>query len=102
MQAYFYYRQDETGKPFMTNCIAVLDNEYAKGIAYCSLKDNFSRKIGRAIAFERARKALMTKAGLVGKPYIKNGTVVEPPTLRAIFMPHLEDHEKKFISNIES
>jgi len=97
MEAYFYYRQNENGKPFMTNCIAVDGTEYAKGMAYCSTKDNFSRKVGRSIAFERARKALSIKSGLFGKPYIKNGQTVKPPALRAIFMPNLEDHEKKFI-----
>jgi len=100
MEAYFYYRQNENGKPFMTNCIAVDGAEYAKGMAYCSTKDNFSRKVGRSIAFERARKALSIKSNVIGKPYIKNGQIAKSQILRAIFMPNLEDHEKKFIERL--
>lgn len=43
----------------ITTCELVEDGEViARGIAYCSPKDNFNKSIGRAIAEGRARKSL--------------------------------------------
>jgi len=97
MQAYYHYQHDENGALATTHCVVVNNQECAKGIAYCSEKDNFSRKVGRNIAFERARKALEIKRGLFGKPYIQDGQVVAAPFLRAVYMPYLQDREKRIM-----
>lgn len=37
-----------------TTCFVNVGNKVSTGIAQCSIKDNFSRKIGRKIALKRA------------------------------------------------
>jgi hypothetical protein len=56
----FYYMRDMFGEPRVTVCLIRLESEcrYARGVAICSELDNFSKKIGRAIAEGRARAVL--------------------------------------------
>lgn len=55
----FRHIRDKDNKMFATVCeIHDKDKLYAVGIAFCSDKDNFSRKIGRQIAINRAFRAI--------------------------------------------
>lgn len=54
-----YERHDRMFEPSnrggKTVCIFVLDNgDSIRGVSYCSLGDNFSYRIGRELAYERA------------------------------------------------
>lgn len=58
MKAYFYHSRFEGHrKPRLTLCAVENDDGILNiGIARCSVKDNFSRKKGRTIAYGRAVK----------------------------------------------
>jgi hypothetical protein len=60
----YYYLRDIENKPRVTVCFAH-DPEYnvfARGVAVCSKKDNPSKRVGRAIAYQRCQYALCNKA----------------------------------------
>ena len=70
MKKWYYYFRDEENRPHITVCLIEHEGDYARGIAICSLKDNFSKKSyyydeknnivgGRDIAEKRAMKALV-------------------------------------------
>jgi len=59
MEEKFYYLRDRMGKPVITVCLLKENGVAARGIAVCSVDDNFCYKIGRAIARGRARSALL-------------------------------------------
>jgi hypothetical protein len=71
MKKVFYYESmvgDSDDKKKITVCLLVGDEAdknfngyvFARGVACCSDKDNFSKRIGRAIAVGRAKKALFS------------------------------------------
>lgn len=74
MKEVYYYESNETQRK-ITTCLLVSDQDtrlLARGVAICSNKDNFSKKIGRAIARGRATKALFRGSyGTVRRPEIK-------------------------------
>ena len=53
----FYYLRDKENKPRVTICEEEVGGLKAVGIAVCSLKDNPCKKVGKAIAAGRAKKA---------------------------------------------
>ena len=72
MKKWYYYFRDEENRPHITVCLIEHEGDYARGIAICSLKDNFSKKSyyydeknnivgGRDIAEKRAMEALTNK-----------------------------------------
>jgi hypothetical protein len=74
MKEVYYYESGENQRK-ITACLLVSDRDarlLARGVAICSEKDNFSKKIGRAIAKGRATKALFRgNYGTVRRPEIK-------------------------------
>lgn len=60
---YFKHHRDNDDKMFATSCKFVnQDNKtVAIGLALCSDKDNFNRKIGRDISYRRGLKAYLSK-----------------------------------------
>jgi hypothetical protein len=61
---YYHYR-DSKSKPYATICSFCTNEKegawVSAGIAICGDKENFSKKIGRDIAFNRAFKALLSE-----------------------------------------
>ena len=57
---YYYFKDRETNHPNVTICFVVDGNQYARGIAICSEKDNVNKNRGRSLARGRALKALHT------------------------------------------
>lgn len=58
-----HLRNPENNKLYATICNLIDESEVkiAAGLSLCSTKDNFSRKIGRTISYNRALKALKSK-----------------------------------------
>ncbi len=57
----FYYVRNKNGQPFA--CVAIADNgegQYCRGVSICSGGDQFSKKVGRNLAFGRLCKAFGT------------------------------------------
>ena len=72
MKKWYYYFRDEENRPHITVCLIEHEGNYARGIAICSLNDNFSKKSyidekgkkvkgGRDIAEDRAIIAIVNK-----------------------------------------
>jgi hypothetical protein len=63
MKHYYYYGSDAAGSKRTTTCIThdPDSNRFSYGMAICSPLDNFSKKIGRAIAKGRSLAALQRK-----------------------------------------
>jgi hypothetical protein len=84
MKEFYYYepKDDKEGSSKkITTCLLIGDEEndefkgmpFARGVAICSDKDNFSKKIGRAIAKGRAMKALFRgNYGKIRRPDVKD------------------------------
>lgn len=68
----FYYIRDKRNRPVITICLKENGEGFVftRGIAICSLMDNPSKKLGRAIASGRATKALGNKEGTQFYPII--------------------------------
>lgn len=64
------YERDEKRKPVVTRCLLYNGGHTALGQAICSEKDNPCKKVGRAIAEGRARKALNNFVTDIG--YVKD------------------------------
>jgi hypothetical protein len=54
----FIYKRDEKNHPYATRCFIVEGGVVALGQTYCSDKDRFIKKIGRAKAEGRAKQVL--------------------------------------------
>jgi hypothetical protein len=64
----FYYIRDEQKRPVITVCLAIADRSeggqrwdsahITRGMALCSKKDTPNKRVGRALAWGRARKAI--------------------------------------------
>ena len=102
----FYYHRDETGKPKSTICLISENGWLARGVAICSDRDNFNRKVGRAIAMGRAAKALKNmessdeiNIGLDRDPYLSILMKLPPgiEKFKTCYDPFLTDHETKLI-----
>ena len=62
----YYYCRDNCNRPWITICLLwkIEDNKpvvYSRGISICSITDNICKKIGRALALERAMLAAFIK-----------------------------------------
>jgi hypothetical protein len=62
MREYFYYFRDDENRPIVTGCLLIDGQEYSRGVALCSRRDNPCKKSGRKIARTRAMWALKNKA----------------------------------------
>jgi len=58
MKRFIMYERDEKNRPVVTRCLLYDGERFAFGQALCSKKDNPCKKIGKAIAEGRAKKAL--------------------------------------------
>lgn len=57
-EQYFIYPRDKSGKRTgHTICVLIKDGKIFHGTALCSGTDQFSRKVGRELATERALQA---------------------------------------------
>lgn len=92
LHLFYYYMRDDKKRPVQTYCLIInknnLDGEHARGMAFCSEKDQPCKKIGRAIASGRAVKALKEKHDLYDK---SNKLCV------ASYKPILTDFEKHLL-----
>ena len=60
----YFYRRDENNRPLITECHLVWDKTGAKissGYAFCSLRDNPNKMIGKKIARQRAWHAFYSQ-----------------------------------------
>jgi len=106
-EKYYHYR-DETGSMKSTICIISENGWTARGIAICNDKDNFSRKIGRAIAKGRASKALKNMASddvinisLDRDPQLEILMKLPPgiEKVKSCYDPFLTDYEKTLLES---
>ena len=58
MKRFIMYERDEKNRPVVTRCLLFDGRNFAFGQALCSKKDNPCKKISKAIAEGRAKKAL--------------------------------------------
>jgi hypothetical protein len=58
---FFYYLRNPENHPKIAVCLIVNKGEIARGIAICSPRDNFAKKVGRQKALKRAALALEKK-----------------------------------------
>jgi hypothetical protein len=55
----YYYERDIDGVPIVTVCLVVdSKGKTARGVAYCSPRDNAKKSVGRGIALNRALGSL--------------------------------------------
>jgi len=57
MNEKYYYLRNTKNEPVVTVCILKEEAKFARGVAVCSDKDISCKRIGRAIAKGRAKKA---------------------------------------------
>jgi len=102
MKEYYYYIRDKENKPTITICI--LEREVggvAKGVALCSKKDIVCKKVGRKIAKERAKHAMLhgKDSCPIGinysrMPYGSYSYFEETGPFKSSFLPILTDYEQ--------
>ena len=74
LERVYYYRDSSLAKKRMVTVVIIhLGDEWARGMAICSEKDNFNKKIGRAIARGRATAALLEQES--GSPVYRGEAV---------------------------
>lgn len=107
MKTYFYYERDRKNRPIVTVCLIKDGDMVGRGIAICSDKDIPCKKVGRAIAFERARSVI--KRDITGLPVFRDSAIeqlnnvafydVLYPIFKAGLVHHafLRDRERKMI-----
>jgi len=74
----------------------------ARGVAICSIKDNFNKKLGRSIAMGRAEKALFTQNSCKNNTIRRAMVAKEVPAEfknKCSFMPQLTEFEKKLLAD---
>jgi len=107
MKTRYYYIRDEQkandgskGRPIVTVCLLQRSNgATARGIAYCSDKDNVSKKAGRRIAEQRASWALTNKTSKckIKRPHVSAlNSFIKP--FKANYDPYLDDFERKLLA----
>jgi len=57
-ERYYYLRHKETNHPLVTVCLIQTNQYLSRGVAICSPRDQFDKKVGRKKARDRAIKAL--------------------------------------------
>ena len=58
MEEKYYYLRNKENEPVLTACLLKEKDQIARGLAICSFQDSPCKRIGRAIAKGRAKKAL--------------------------------------------
>lgn len=102
-QICYYYMRTQENKPVATVCIVQKDRAFAKGVAVCSLKENFSKMEGRNKARKRAMKALFTRENSenLNRPEVFealwNVKDYDFSGIKSEFMPSLSTFEKKLL-----
>lgn len=74
----------------------------ARGVAICSIKDNFNKKLGRSIAMGRAIKAMLTQDSCKNNAIRRAMVAKEVPAEfknKCSFMPQLTEYEEKLMAN---
>ena len=103
MKAYYYYIRDADRKPTVTVCLLFFEKEniLTKGLAFCCYKDVPCKKVGRKIAFERARYAYHTVNN--GNRTVKrdNFPFAIIFDYKAYYRPKLTDYEESIIRKNE-
>ncbi len=102
----YYYVRDAKEK--LLACVCLMENEglYRRGVALCSARDQFSRKIGRKIAYGRAVSApkSMKQIAHVNTPAARELRMIHPGihyTSEIMSPGLLSDFEKKLVSRLE-
>ena len=96
MKEIIYYERDENKRPILTVCLVVNKCKIvlSRGVAKCSKKDMPVKKIGRAIATGRARRAAKWENVEPNySPWIYN-----KDTWKAVFVPTLTPYEETLIA----
>ena len=103
----FYYIRDEEERPIITVCIYknIFLGTVSKGTAICSEQDIPNKKIGRAIAGGRAKKAALNlgSSGLVKRNDVADElhahfSMPMGRIYKSCFNPELTEYEEKLIS----
>lgn len=105
MRELFYYGRDDQNKPVVTVCLLENGGELARGVAACSQQDNPHKRVGRNIAKERARYAMMTKGnncvinGIKGVHAILRSNVagVDLGWMKSAYNPKLTEFEERLL-----
>ena len=96
MKGIYYYKRDERNRPMTTICLMKEGVHISKGVAFCSEKDIPCKKVGRKIAEERARYALLKHTD--GCIIRKTSYISMPDSFKSCYMPVLSDHEDKLLN----
>jgi len=103
----YYYVRDAKGKLLAAVCLMQKETEiWHRGVALCSKRDQFSRKIGRKIALGRAVAApkSMKQIAHVNTPAAKELMLAHPGiryTSEVLSATFLSEFEKKLVSKME-
>ena len=81
----FKYDRKEDGTPIKTSCVIMMEDnkEFVSGVigySVCSKKDNFNKKVGRAIALQRANKVLEVGTLVNSDGFLRGEVITEKPT----------------------
>jgi len=93
MKERYYYLRDEKNRPMTTICLMERNGIITKGVALCSEKDIPCKKVGRKIAKERAKHAMLE---------LKDSCITKRKESRAfsfksVYMPVLTEYEDKIL-----
>lgn len=94
---YYYYLRDKAKRPVVTICLLQENGVACRGVAICSPLDSPNKKLGRAIALGRARRALQKQKS--GMPILR--TVARQVTQSAIAAMHNNDYFRASIYDSE-
>lgn len=95
----YYYIRDINNRPLVTVCLMKVGKAVARGVAYCSQKDNVCKKMGRSIAHQRASWAIEHKESncAIGRNHIVSRNRFKK-AFKAVYNPYLNKLEKKLLS----
>lgn len=96
---YYYYVRDHKNIPIITVCLFInrINGIRARGVAFCCPKDVFCKKVGRKIAYERAKHAIVTKKSgceTVKRANFKHSLFYK---YKASYNPELNERERKIL-----
>lgn len=86
---YYYYLRDERHRPVITVCLIKRDNIFGRGVSFCSMLDQPSKRVGKAIAKIRALHALQTKTCSLETAFLPF------KFYKSHFQPEMSDYEEK-------
>lgn len=104
-EKYYYFRDLNEMKPLVTVCLMVGEGKISRGVAICSPSDNPAKKVGRAIARERARWAMKNRRSNCNLGRREAYKVLDrtwagsriPFIFKSEYMPALTNYEMKIL-----